>query len=85
MAVRTKSSLRMVCYFLGHHLGFLDLPIHPNHAKDEIKGSDAMRLPSKGNFLETSEIRTMTTAVRPSLIKYQVMELPLHECQIKCH
>ena len=24
----------MVCYFLGHHLGFLDLPIHPNHAKD---------------------------------------------------
>ncbi len=42
--------------------------------RTEIKGSDAMRLPNKGNFLETSEMRTMTKAVRPSLIKYQVIE-----------
>jgi len=41
--------------------------------KTEIRGKEAIKLPSKGNFFATSETRTIMTAVRASFIKYQII------------
>ena len=39
----------------------------------EMRGKDAIKLPSKGNFLEISEIRTIRIAERTTLIRYQII------------
>ena len=41
--------------------------------RTEIRGMDAIKLPSKGSFFETSEISTMISAETKSFTKYQIM------------
>ena len=43
--------------------------------RTEIRGMDAIRLPIKGSFLETSDIITMISAETKSFTKYQIMVL----------
>lgn len=40
----------------------------------EIKGREAIRLPNKGNFLATSEMRTIMVAVSKSFTEYQTIQ-----------
>ena len=41
--------------------------------RTEIRGMDAIKLPSNGSFFETSEIITMISAETKSFTKYQIM------------